>query len=121
MAIKDRLKDRRAQLDMTLEEVARRVGVTRATIQKYENGTISNIPPDKVEALAAALDTTPAFLMGWEEDTSAPYVGAPADLAQVKLALFGGDGEVTDEMWQEALFAAELIKNRHRRKKEKDD
>lgn len=38
----------------------------------------------------------------------------------IKLALFGGDGEVTDEMWDEALFAVEMIKARYKRKKEKN-
>jgi len=57
---------------MTLEEVAKVVGVTRATIQKYENGIISNIPSDKIELLALALKTTPAYLMGWEEATPLP-------------------------------------------------
>jgi len=38
----------------------------------------------------------------------------------IKLALFGGDGEVTDEMWDEALFAVQLIKERHKREKEKN-
>ncbi len=66
MTIKDRLKNRRSELDMTLEEVAQTVGVTRATIQKYENGIISNIPSDKIELLAKALKTTPGYLMGWD-------------------------------------------------------
>ena len=39
-------------------------------------------------------------------------------LRVAKVALFGGDTEVTDEMWQEAVFAAELIKQRHNRKKD---
>jgi transcriptional regulator with XRE-family HTH domain len=39
----------------------------------------------------------------------------------LKLALFGGDSEVTDEMWEEALFAAQLIKERYKRKKDKLD
>ena len=68
MPISDMLKARRAELDLTLEDVAKIVGVTRATIQKYENGIISNIPSDKIEALAKALKTTPSYLMGWDND-----------------------------------------------------
>lgn len=66
MNIGDRIKLRRNQLDKTLEEVGKMVGVTRATIQRYENGNIQNIPSDKIELLAKALKTTPAYLMGWE-------------------------------------------------------
>jgi len=39
----------------------------------------------------------------------------------LKIALFGGDGEVTDEMWEEAQFAAQFIKERHKRKKKGND
>ena len=72
MAIKDRLKARRAELDLTLEDVAKVTGVTRATVQKYETGIISNIPSDKIELLAKALRTTPAYIMGWEESSFLP-------------------------------------------------
>lgn len=68
MNIGDRIKLRRNQLGKTLEEVGKMVGVTRATIQRYENGNIQNIPSDKIELLAKSLKTTPAFLMGWEDD-----------------------------------------------------
>ena len=62
------LKARRKALHMTLEELAARIGTSKQTIHRYENGQISNIPPEKVEALASALQTTPAALMGWEEE-----------------------------------------------------
>lgn len=67
MNIGDRIKSRRNELNMTLEEVGNKVGVTRATIQRYENGTISNIPSDKIELISKALDITPAYIMGWDE------------------------------------------------------
>ena len=55
---------------MTLEELAARLGTSKQTIHRYENGIISNIPHDKVRELARALDVTPSQLMGWEnEDT----------------------------------------------------
>lgn len=65
MALNDRLKAARAAKGFTLDEVAAKVGVSRQTIQRYESGVISNIPSDNIEKLAAALDTTPAVLMGW--------------------------------------------------------
>ncbi len=68
MTISERIKKRRQELGMTLEEVAKIVGITRQTIQRYESGVISNIPSDKIELLAIALQTTPAFIMGWESN-----------------------------------------------------
>lgn len=52
---------------MTLEALADALGTSRQTIHRYENGTITNIPPEKVEKLAELLETTPAALMGWDE------------------------------------------------------
>ena len=60
------LKDLRKAKGLTLEELAEAIGTSKQTIHRYENGTISNIPKEKIEALAKALDTTPAALMGWQ-------------------------------------------------------
>lgn len=67
--ISTELRARRKALGLTLEELAERIGTSKQTIHRYENGQISNIPPEKVEALAAALETTPAALMGWQRDS----------------------------------------------------
>lgn len=53
---------------ITLEDLAKKVGISKATVQRYENGIITNIPSDKIELLAEALDTSPGFIMGWEND-----------------------------------------------------
>ena len=60
-----RLKEMRRARGLTLDALAELVGTSKQTIQRYETGKISNIPPDKVERLAAALGTTPAEIMGW--------------------------------------------------------
>ena len=66
--ISNRLKALRTERGLSLEELAKRVGTSRQTIHRYENGTISNIPPEKVERLAQALGTSPSMLMGWQAD-----------------------------------------------------
>lgn len=53
---------------LTLEEVANIVGVGKSTVRKWEEGTIANMRRDKIASLAMALGTTPAYLMGWDED-----------------------------------------------------
>lgn len=63
----NKLRAMRKEKRITLDELARRVGTSKQTIQRYETGVISNIPPEKVEAIATALGTTPAALMGWTE------------------------------------------------------
>lgn len=67
MTIGERIKARRLSLQMTLEDVAKIVGCTRATVQKYENGLISNIPYERIILIAKALETSPGVIMGWDE------------------------------------------------------
>lgn len=67
MIIGEKIKKKRQEAGMTLEDVAKLVGVSRQTLSRYETGVIGNIPSDKIEALAKVLHTTPAWLMGWDE------------------------------------------------------
>lgn len=77
MALKDNIKHKRKEHDLTLEEVAKVVGVTRQTVQKYESGVVSNIPSDKIELLAEVLRCTPAYLMGWEDEETSDILSVP--------------------------------------------
>jgi len=63
-----RIKELRRSKRMTLEELAEIIGTSKQTINRYENGIISNIPADKIVSLANALGTTPQSLMGWNDD-----------------------------------------------------
>lgn len=67
MEIKDIIKTRRLSLGLTLEEVSKQVGVSKATVMRWENGDIENMRTDKITKLAKALRCTPAYLMGWVE------------------------------------------------------
>ena len=80
MSIGQNIKRRRRELDMTLEEVAKKVGISRQTLSRYETGVIGNIPSDKIEALAKVLDTSPAYIMGWEESSSTNEEQPASDL-----------------------------------------
>jgi len=57
--------------------VAEKVGVSIATLQRYESGEIDiyNVHLRKIEKLAAALEVTPAFLMGWEKPEKDRFLG----------------------------------------------
>lgn len=73
MGLGERLKKKRIENNMTLEELGKKASVSRATMQRYESGVISNIPSDKIELLADALGVSPAYLMGWEEEKEQEY------------------------------------------------
>ena len=63
-----KIRELRKAKNMTLEDVATIVGVGKSTVRKWETGMIANMRRDKIASLAKALDTTPAYLMGWEEE-----------------------------------------------------
>ena len=68
MALKDKLKEKRIENGLTLEEAAKKLGVSKPTLHRYESGVISNIPSDKIEGLAEIYKTNPDYLMGWEDE-----------------------------------------------------
>lgn len=68
MDVGARLKALRTKKDLTQEQVSKRMGIAKQTLFKYESGIITNIPSDKIEELAKIYDTTPAFIMGWNEN-----------------------------------------------------
>lgn len=65
MNVGQRIKQRRIELNMDADDLAAKIGKSRATIYRYENGDIENMPTTVLEPIAAALHTTPAYLMGW--------------------------------------------------------
>ena len=67
-----RIRDLRLQQGLTLEQVASVVGVGKSTVRKWETGMIANMRRDKIADLAKALNTTPAYLMGWDSKKNTP-------------------------------------------------
>lgn len=61
-----RIRELRMIANMSQEELGRRVGVQRAAIQKYEKGTVSNIPLITLEKIAKTFDVSPTYLVGWD-------------------------------------------------------
>ena len=70
MSVGKRIKERRNELQMSVDDLATKLKKNRATIYRYEKGEIENLPIDIIESLAKALDTTPQFLMGWDKKLS---------------------------------------------------
>lgn len=66
MEIYERIKLRRKEIGLSAETVAERLGVSPATIYRYENNDIKKFPTDILEPLAKVLHTTPAYLLGIE-------------------------------------------------------
>lgn len=69
MTIGERIKQRRIELGLSVDELADKLNKNKATIYRYENNDIENFPTTVLEPLAKVLETTPAKLMGWEDES----------------------------------------------------
>lgn len=73
MDIGERMKLRRKQLKISADTVAKKLGVSRSTIFRYEKGDIEKLPTNILDDIAIILQTTPAYLMGWDEEKQAIF------------------------------------------------
>lgn len=71
MTTGQRMKARRKEIGLSAERVAEILGVSPATIYRYEKGDIEKVPGDLLAPIAKALQTTPAYLMGWNAPSHA--------------------------------------------------
>lgn len=70
MTIGKKILKLRKKLGISQAYLADKVDVSSQTLYKYEKDLVSNIPTDKLEKIADVLNTTPAYLMGWEDTPS---------------------------------------------------
>ncbi len=68
MTIGERIRHRRKAIGMSADTLAERIGVSRSTIFRYENGHIEKMPMDNLVPIARHLNTTVGYLMGWEQE-----------------------------------------------------
>ena len=74
MDLKDIIKPRRLELGLTLEEIGNYVGVSKATVLRWENGNISNLRRDKIIKLAEILKINPMSLVGLNSDKKNDFI-----------------------------------------------
>lgn len=101
MTIHENIKKRRLELNLSQEELAEMTGYTsRSSIAKIEKGLV-DLSQSKITLFANALKTTPAYLMGWEdEDDLPPY----PNIMPIKTKKFPLLGEIA---CGEPIFATE--------------
>lgn len=64
--IGDKLRSRRIELNLTIQDVANYISVEKPTISRYENNVITNIPLDKLILLCKLLDISPNELFDFK-------------------------------------------------------
>ena len=77
MTMGERIYQLRKQQKMTQAELAKRLGVGRSAILKYEKGEVKNIPYDSIKKMATIFGVTPAYLQcfdHWDEEQLADEV-----------------------------------------------
>jgi transcriptional regulator with XRE-family HTH domain len=85
-----RIRELRTLAGMSQEELGKRVGVQRAAINKYEVGSVTNIPIATIEKMAAIFEVSPTYIVGWNETSSNPLSAEVKVLQGVKL-FYGAD------------------------------
>lgn len=88
--IGERIKHLRLLADMSQEELGKRVGVQRAAINKYEKGSVTNIPISTIEKMAQVFDVSPNYIVGWNESGGNPLAVEIKVLQGVK-RFYGND------------------------------
>ena len=66
--IRQRIMQRRKALNYSYQDLADITHMSKSTLQRYETGNIGNLPLDKLEKLAGALECSPSYLMGWTDE-----------------------------------------------------
>lgn len=112
MNVGDRIKRRREELGMSVDDVAKRLGKHRSTIYRYESDEIDKFPTDVLESLSAVLMTTPAELMGWDYDSYPSNILPIPNLNQVPLigSIACGTPILAEENFEDYVDLPEHIK-----------
>ncbi len=82
MTIGDRIRKLRIASNLSQVELAQKAEISKQTLYKYETNIVTNIPSDKIELLAKILQTSPCYLMGWDETN---YSSAKTTFINTKL------------------------------------
>lgn len=112
MDIRNLLRSKRLEKNFTMRELADKIGVSEATISRWESGDIENMRRDKISALAKTLDISPSAIMGWEDDHSektTPTIVAASSLVDVS--------DLDDNELNELQLYIDLIRQKRNLKK----
>lgn len=64
----ERIKRLRKANKLSVEEIAEKLNISRATYYRYENKDVEKLPYTIIEPLARLFNTTPAYLLGWDDN-----------------------------------------------------
>ena len=85
MTIADRIRNRRLELGLSVDDLAKLLNKDRSTVYRYESNYIKTYQPDVMESLAKVLQTTPSYFYGYDdsiEDQEMPVTSEARILAR---------------------------------------
>lgn len=68
MTMGERIYTRRKALGYTMDELGKKCGVDRSTVNKWEKGVVENMKQSMIMKLSTALECSPIWLCGWSDD-----------------------------------------------------
>ncbi|MBE6574326.1 MAG: helix-turn-helix transcriptional regulator [Ruminococcaceae bacterium] len=113
----ERIKQLCQKKGITVSRLAIELGLSKSTFSWIKNYPERRISAGVAQKIADYFGTTVDYILtGVKIDNSAKVTED-----DLKIALFDGDKEVTDEMWQEVKSFAEMVAIKHKYLKEKND
>lgn len=98
----ERIRELRTKYKLTLDDVAKHLGVGRQAIYKYESGTVTNIPLENLEKMARLFNTTPGYLAGWGSADDPPRPDPEIKTPEARILAVGID-KLPQEQRERAL------------------
>lgn len=96
--------------------VAKKLGIASASVTQWKQGSVPRV--ETLSKIAEYFGVTVDYLLTGDETKKAPASSGGVTDDDIKAALFGGAGDVTDEMWDEVRRFAAYVRAREA---EKDD
>lgn len=109
MELKDIIKQRRLELKLSMGELSKLVGVSEATISRWESGDIENMRRDKIALLSKALDISPLIIMGYDNDLSTNNKSKLKSIARLENA------DITEREDEQIADYIEFIKQQRKK------
>ncbi len=113
MNIGDFIKEKRIENNLTLEQLGKRVGVSKMTVLRWESGEIKNIKSDKIERLANALGVPViALFEGFDENGNAKdnvEEVSPKEFADIVRQLLTKTTNLTEQQKQYLINTLDII------------
>ena len=106
----ERIRELRLRNNLTLDDVAKYLGVGRQAIYKYEHGTVTNIPLDNLEKMAELFGVTPGYLSGWSmsRPDSVPVQQEIITTSEARILAHGVD-QLPEEERKKALAVVQAM------------